>query len=105
MRAARGWANNWFMFEDERLTRISIGKGSRTRTLRGIGIGSSEAEVHRAYGPGLRVEPHRYTEWPARYLTVWARSPAHGLRFETDPSRRVRSIHAGPSIEYVEGCL
>jgi len=106
MEPARGWTHTWFMFEEGRLTRISIGESNRIRTPRGIGIGSTETQVRRAYGRGLRSEPHTYQEPPARYFTFWTRPGARGVRFETDATRRVRTIHAGgPSIEYVEGCL
>jgi hypothetical protein len=104
--ATRGWSGMWFMFEEGRLTRISVSEGSRVTTPRGIGVGASEAAVRRAYSGGLAVEPHHYEGLPGRYLTYWLRLNVRGVRFETDRSRRVRTIHAGgPSIQYVEGCL
>jgi hypothetical protein len=104
--ATRGWSGMWFMFEDGRLSRISISARSLARTPRGIGVGASEAVVRRAYPRGLQVEPHHYEGPPGRYLTFWLRPNARGVRFETDRTRRVRTIHAGgPSIQYVEGCL
>ncbi|HEX6741920.1 MAG TPA: hypothetical protein VF079_09040 [Sphingomicrobium sp.] len=96
----------WFMFEDGRLTRISLGDESKVTTPRGIGIGASAAAVRRAYGKALKAEPHEYDEPPAEYLTFWTVAGKRGVRFETDPKRRVGAIHAGgPSIEYIEGCL
>lgn len=101
-----GLPDTWFMFEEGRLTRISIGEASPLRTPRGIGVGATEAQVRRAYGSRLRTERHEYQDPPARYLTFWLRPDVRGVRFETDESRRVRTIHAGgPSIQYVEGCL
>jgi hypothetical protein len=102
----RGNRGIFFMFQDNRLTRISIGAPSRITTPRGIGIGSTEAQAHRAYGSGLQIEPHYYDDAPARYLTFWTQRGQRGVRFETDTSRRVQTIHAGTeAIEYVEGCL
>ncbi len=96
----------WLMFERGRLTRVSVRAPSRIRTPRGIGIGATEAAVRRAYAGGLKAEPHKYSDPPARYLTYWTVPGARGVRFETGLSRRVEAIHAGSqSIEYVEGCL
>ncbi|HYG29115.1 MAG TPA: hypothetical protein VD887_02760 [Allosphingosinicella sp.] len=104
--AAGGWNGMWFMFEDGRLSRISISARSRVTTPRGIGVGSTEAAVRRAYPRGLRDEEHEYQGAPASYLTFWVRPNVRGVRFVTDRSRRVRTIHAGAaSIQYVEGCL
>ncbi|HEX8653755.1 MAG TPA: hypothetical protein VF693_00835 [Allosphingosinicella sp.] len=104
--SARGWSGMWFMFEQGRLSRVSISARSRVTTPRGVGVGASETAVRRAYPRGLQVEPHHYEGLPGRYLTFWLRPNARGVRFETDRTRRVRTIHAGgPSILYVEGCL
>ena len=106
MQAARGWQGIGFMFEEGRLTRISIGGATGIQTPRGIAVGASEADVRRAYGPGLEREEHTYQEAPAAYLTYWTVPGRRGVQFETDASRRVRTIHAGgPSIRYVEGYL
>ena len=106
MQAARGWRGVTFMFEEGRLTRISTGGPTGIRTPRGIVAGASEADVRRAYGPGLQREEHTYQDAPAAYLTYWTVPGRRGVRFETDTARRVDTIHAGgPSIAYVEGCL
>jgi hypothetical protein len=95
----------WFMFEGYKLTRISIGEPSKVKTPRGMGIGSSADAVRRAYGRGLKVEPHHYEDLPSEYLTFWTVPGKRGVRFETDSKRRVQTIHAGTdSIRYVEGC-
>jgi hypothetical protein len=94
-----------FMFEEGRLTRISIGEPSKVITPRGIGVGAAAAEVRRTYGKGLESEAHHYVGKPAEYLTYWTKPGVRGVRFETDDKRRVETIHAGgPSIEYIEGC-
>jgi hypothetical protein len=95
----------WFMFEDYKLSRISIGEPSKVTTPRGIGSGASADEVRRAYPKGLKAEPHYYEDLPSEYLTYWTVPKKRGVRFETDSKRRVQTIHAGgPSIQYVEGC-
>ena len=95
----------WFMFEEHKLSRISIAEPSKVRTPRGIGIGASATAVRRAYGGGLKAEPHFYAGLPSEYLTFWTIPGKRGVRFETDSKRRVQAIHAGGhSIQYVEGC-
>jgi hypothetical protein len=95
----------WFMFEGFKLTRISVGEPSSVTTPRGIGIGSSANEVRRAYGKGLKAEPHYYEDLPSEYLTYWTLTGKRGVRFETNSKRQVQTIHAGTdSIQYVEGC-
>jgi hypothetical protein len=94
----------WFMFQDYRLTRISIGAPSKV-AARGLGIGATAAQVRRAYGRALKAEPHHYQDLPAEYLTFWTVPGKRGVRFETDARRRVQTIHAGDdSIQLVEGC-
>jgi hypothetical protein len=95
----------WFMFQNYKLTRISVGRGSQIATPRGVGLGAAAAQVRRKY-PGIRVEPHHYLGLPAEYLTYWTKLPdRRGVRFETDAKRRVETIHAGNgTIQLVEGC-
>ena len=95
----------WFMFEEYKLSRISIGDPSKVTTPRGIGIGASADEVRAAYGSKLQIEPHYYEDLPSEYLTYWTVHKKRGVRFETDSKRRVQAIHAGgESIQLVEGC-
>lgn len=95
----------YYMFEDKKLARISIGSGSSVRTPRGIGVGATAQQVRRAYGARLKVEPHYYAGLPAEYLTFWTVPGKRGVRFETDSRRRVDIIHAGTAaIQFVEGC-
>lgn len=94
-----------FMFEDKKLTRISLAEGSKISTLRGITVGVSASAVRKAYGPKLKSEPNTYIEAPAEYLTYWVRPNRSGICFEVDEKRKVYVIHAGSqSIQYVEGC-
>jgi hypothetical protein len=94
-----------FMFQDGRLTRISVGEPSKVTTPRGIGVGTGAAAVRRAYGGALKAEPNHYEDLPAEYLTFWTVQKKRGVRFETHADRRVYVIHAGDeSIELIEGC-
>ena len=94
-----------FMFEDGKLTRISLAEGTDITTPRGIGPGASAADVRRAYRKGLASEPNTYIEAPGEYLTFWTVRDKKGVRFEVNEKRKVYVIHAGePSIQYVEGC-
>ncbi len=76
-------------------------------TVAGVGIGSTEAEVKRAYEPFVRVTPHAYTD--GHYLIASSPQPSlsgYRIVFETD-GERVTSYRAGrlPEVEYIEGCL
>jgi hypothetical protein len=98
-------AGLFFMFEDGKLTRITATEPSAVTTPRGLHVGSTSEEVRKAYGGGLKVEPHHYEDAPAEYLTFWVKPENSGIRFETDMHGKVESIHAGTSsIQYVEGC-
>lgn len=95
----------FFMFEDGKVTRISVSEPSPVKTPSGIGIGATAAEVRRAYPKRLQAETHVYLDRPAEYLTFWTAPNKRGVRFETDLRRRVQVIHAGTgSIQYIEGC-
>lgn len=95
----------WFMFEQGKLTRMSLRSPSTLTTPRGIAPGSSEAEVRMAYGRGLKASPHEYEAPPAKYFTFWTEPRRTGVRFEIDHAGVVEAVHAGTrSIEYVEGC-
>jgi len=98
-------AGLYFMFEDDRLTRITASEPSAVATPRGIHAGSTLGEVKKAYGAVLKAEPHKYEDPPAEYLTYWLKPDRSGVRFEVNPQGKVESIHAGSSsIQYVEGC-
>jgi hypothetical protein len=103
--ALPGMDHAWAMFEDGRLARISIDNGSSLRTERDIGIGDTEADVKAAY-KSLDIKPRDYVGLPAKDITWWSQPGRRGIRFQTDESGHIDTIHAGgPSIEYMEGCL
>ena len=92
--------------EGGKVRRVSVGEGSPVKLVEGVGVGSSEAEVRKAFA-GFREEPHTYVEPPAKYLTAPnARSGDPALRFEIGADRKVEVMHVGtaPTLEYVEGC-
>ena len=95
----------YFMFLDGKLSRISASSLSKVVTPRGIGIGAGADEVRKSYGAGLQAEANQYLDLPAEYLTFWLKPKASGVRFETNVSQKVETIHAGnDSIQYIEGC-
>ena len=102
--AVKGLAGLYLMFENGRLSRVSVTQGGPWRTAAGIGIGDSEAAVRKAYGR-LRRKDNAYEDPPAAYLTV--RAPhGRGIKFGTDTHRKVTEMEAGgPAIAYIEGCL
>src|SRR5262249_52092648 len=63
-----------FMVSNGRLVRIDVVQDQppapkqTTKTDTGIGIGSTIADVRRAYGKHLKIEPHPYDNEDGRYL-------------------------------------
>ncbi len=98
------------MVENGVLTSVWLSRNTAVETDRALNIGDMAAEVKRVYGAAAEVEPHKYVEAPAEYITVWStpdhQSPAaRGLKYEIGMDGRVQSIAGGgPSIQYVEGC-
>ncbi len=94
------------MFENGRLTVVSVYAPSPVKTAKGIGVGATEAEVRAAY-PGLKAAPQAYDARPALDMTWLAPGGARGFKFTTTPKRRVAGVQAGEarSLGYMEGCL
>ncbi len=87
------------------ITMIGVREPSHLQTDRGLGLGSREAEVRRAYGSALKVATAAYLEEPAHDLTFWAPGGRRGILYETNEHGRVTWIRAGSrSIELIEGC-
>ena len=96
----------WMMIQRGRVVRVSLGKGSRLRTERGLGVGDNERSVRAAYGGALRSEPHAYAAPPARYLTWSTPDRRYAIRFSTNEGGRITEIDAGRprAVAAPEGC-
>ena len=89
-----------------RVARISLYGPSTLKTDRGFGVGSHEADIRRAYGPALKIEPHHYDGPAAHYLTAWNAARKRGVRYETNTEGVVTTVHVGDdAIQLVESCL
>jgi hypothetical protein len=91
------------MVEDGRVSRIDISEPG-IRTARGIGVGSTLAQVRKAYRGAIASHPNTYDDEPEFEVSL----PGHrfGLDFLTEHGR-VTAMRGGryPSVGYVEGCL
>lgn len=74
-------------------------------TVEGIGVGSTEADVYRAYPGLIRTEKAPYEELPAHALILTPRDTSRGMVFETD-GHVVTNYRVGrrPEVEWIEGC-
>ena len=98
-----GYPGVYAITEHGEVRRITVGERSEVKLAEGIGVGSSEAEVLKAF-PGFRSTPHKYVAAPGKYLTQPGNDPR--LRFEIGADGRVSQMHVGlmPQLGYVEGC-
>ena len=73
------------------------------KTTRGVGVGSTRAQVLAAYRGKVTTSPHKYVPG-GQYLTV--RSGKYALLFETDEKGRVTTYRFGEAepVSWVEGC-
>ena len=100
---AQGVTGLYLMFENGRLTRISVTQGGAFRTATGVGLGDREAKVRALYR-GLKIEPKAYEGLPAHDITAWDRARGRGVRFSTDKDGKITDIAVGrESINYSEG--
>jgi hypothetical protein len=97
----------FFMLDGTRVVRVDVDGGSASRTVSGIGIGSTEAEVEAAYPGRTATTPHPYTGLEGgHYLEVTDPSaPGYSIIFETDGTK-VTSYRSGLEqyVAAIEGC-
>lgn len=91
--------------EGGKVRRITASEGSNVKTIEGIGVGSTRAQIDQAFA-GFAETPHKFVSG-GKYLT----SPGAGkgdpaLRFELSPQGKVTVMHVGmmPTLGYVEAC-
>jgi hypothetical protein len=100
-----GQEGMFVMAEHGIVTRIAIEAPSRLLTERGLGLGSTEAEVRRAYGKALKVDTTPFEEEPAHQLVFWLVPNKRGVRYDTNVAGSVEVIYVGNrAIELIEGC-
>ena len=98
-----------YMVRKGTISRIELVSGDNLaptlRTAEGIGIGSSEQSVRRAYGTRLTIEPRPYQGKPDHELTVETPDHKRAFVFETTQGR-VDEVRTGdlPAVKYWEGC-
>ncbi|MFM6933022.1 MAG: hypothetical protein ACKOUT_12355 [Novosphingobium sp.] len=88
-----------------KVRRITAGERSGVKTIEGIGVGSTRAQVNDAF-PGFVETPHKYVAG-AKYLTTpGAEKGDPAVRFEMSPQGKVTAMHFGmmPELGYVEAC-
>ena len=73
-------------------------------TVAGIGVGSTEEEVRKAY-PWTRVQLHKYTSGHYLIIDIGGVDGTRRLIFETDGMRVTRyRVGRIPEVDWVEGC-
>lgn len=96
----------YFMVVDGELARIDVSQGSSIRTVSGIGVGSTKAQVLATYGDYISVEPGEYIGEYLIYTPKDAEDQDFLLIFETDDRGRVTQMRSGKEgpVRWVEGC-
>jgi len=95
-----------YMVEHGRVTRVDLeGEGAKSsiKTGNGIGLGSTIAQIKRAYGRRGTWHPNTYTDEPV--FEIKSTNGRSAILFETERGHVIR-VRAGrlPSAEYIEGC-
>ena len=97
------------MLNNGRVARVDVVRNSSLTTVKGAGIGNTEARIKSLYPGQIQVTPHKYTfQTGGHYLTFIPKDSAdknYRIVFETD-GKRVTQFRAGrlPEVEYVERC-
>ncbi len=95
------------MVVNDQVIRIDIWPGSPIKTVSGLGIGSTVAEVETVYDGQIEATPHPSTE--GSYLTLTSDatgSNLYSLVFETDKEGQITQFRTGqfPAVTWFEGC-
>lgn len=77
--SAPDWPGAYAIVEENVVRRITVSDDSKAKLLEGIGPGSTEAQVRKAF-PSFVAEPHKYVDAPAKYLTQPGNAPACASR-------------------------
>jgi hypothetical protein len=96
----------WYMFEKFRVVRIDVGESpSDITTVQGLGIGSTEISLRKAFGRRAIFTEHPYMSPGGHYVTVHYRARHRDLLFETYEDK-VTSFRVGlpDSVRLIEGC-
>jgi len=97
-----GGLEEYALFVEGRFGAVFLVRGVRTPA--GIHVGSSVADLRRAYGARLRSEPHFYVPG-GHYFSLVQRSPARRIRFDSDAAGRITQVaFGGNAARYIEGC-
>ena len=95
-----------YMFDKGRIRRADVENSPKSpiRTAAGIGVGSSVADIRRAYGERARSHPNAYSA-PEPDFEIKSPDGKAAIIFETIEGR-VALIRAGqlPWAEFIEGC-
>ncbi len=90
------------LFENGEVTRIYV-TDPALKTQSGIGPGSSEADLLKAYGEALAEEPAKYVD--GGHVFTLLGNGVNGLQFETDGKTvSVVSVGTGAALAYTERC-
>jgi hypothetical protein len=102
-RVAKAGVDGFVVFIKGRLGAVFFRKGAVTG--KGIRIGSTLAELQRAY-PKLTSRPDKYVPGGRNYFLRRTRAPHWEVRFDVSPQKRVTLIAFGESdsVRLVEGC-
>lgn len=93
-----------FLVVSGRIARLDV-YSKAIKTEEGIGVGSSEAEVERAYRGHLEISQHKYAQ-NGRYYRVSPPHTQNAMIFDIIDGK-VQQYRAGspPSVDWVERCL
>ncbi|NEQ27196.1 MAG: hypothetical protein F6K28_50960 [Microcoleus sp. SIO2G3] len=105
----QGIENLLFMVQDGQIARVDVIPGGTIKTLSGVGIGNTEAEIEALYPGQIEVSPHEYVQ-DGHYLTYVPNHPSNSnyrIVFETDENGVVTEFRSGrlPEVNRVEGCF